>query len=324
MANSSMQAYLAAKYMSGPKADAILSRTSSPGAPKKKKRKAATASSASTKSAGAFSSRIKDDDILGWDNGGREAEEDDVADAVIAEDRGFKKRQRRDPESGWATVREGEGDRESPPPAADEQPQVVVQEEETPFRGGLLTSAQLKESLPRVKPAQTAADAERQEREAAQETVYRDASGRRIDTAAERAEAARLKRERLELEARKMEWGKGLVQREEQERRKQEEETMRARTFARSRDDAELNEELKAQERWDDPAAAFLTKKRTKGPKKPEYTGPPPPPNRFGVKPGYRWDGVDRGTGFEKKLFQRQNEKRRRGLESYQWSVDDM
>ena len=33
-------------------------------------------------------------------------------------------------------------------------------------------------------------------------------------------------------------------------------------------------------------------KSRVKGPKKPEYNGPPPPPNRFGIRPGYRWDGV--------------------------------
>ena len=38
-------------------------------------------------------------------------------------------------------------------------------------------------------------------------------------------------------------------------------------------------------------------------------------------------DGVlisDRSNGFEKKLFQHQNERKRRGAESYSWSVDDM
>ncbi|PCH39456.1 hypothetical protein WOLCODRAFT_141283 [Wolfiporia cocos MD-104 SS10] len=250
-----------------------------------------------------------------------------MAEAVIASDRGFKKRQRTDESSGWATVRESE--RASPSPAADEQPQVVDMKEEesgssAPFKGGLLTSAQLKKTLPKEKAMKKSKEEEELERAAAQETVYRDASGRRIDTAAERAEAARKKREREEQEARKMEWGKGLVQREEEEKRKQEEVAMREHAFARTKDDVEMNEELKAQERWDDPAAAFLTKKRTKGPRRPEYTGPPPPPNRFGIKPGYRWDGVDRGNGFEKKYFQRQNDKRRRGLESYEWSVDDM
>jgi len=314
-----MKAYLAAKYMSGPKADAILSRTTTT---KRKKRKAATASSTS-KFGGASSSFIKDDDILGWDNTLREGEDNDMEEAVVAEDRAFKKRQRTDQESGWATVREGENGRESPPPAADEQPQVV-QEEESTFKGGLLTAAQLRKTLPREKSVRSAEMEQKAREAAAQETVYRDASGRKIDPAAERAEAARKKREREEQEARKMEWGKGLVQREETEKRRKEEEAMRSRAFARTKDDKELNEELKAQDRWDDPAAAFLTKKRTKGPKKPEYTGPPPPPNRFGIKPGYRWDGVDRGNGFEKKLFQRQNEKRRRGAESYSWSVDDM
>ncbi|GBE83768.1 Pre-mRNA-splicing factor CWC26 [Sparassis crispa] len=307
---TNMQAYLAAKYMSGPKADAILARTD---APKKKKRRLGSTS----KSSSAGPSIIKDDDILGWDNGRQDADEDDVAEAVVASDRRFKKRQRTDTDSGWATVREGEKGGESPP-AADEQPQIV-QEEET-FKGGLLTTAQLRKSLPKRAPA----TATEEERAAAQETVYRDASGQRVDMAAERAEAARKKREREEREARKMEWGKGVVQREEAEKRKNEEATMRDHTFARSRDDVELNEDLKAQDRWNDPAAAFLTKNRSKGPRKPEYTGPPPPPNRFGIRPGYRWDGVDRGNGFEQKLFQRQNEKRRHGQESYQWSVDDM
>jgi hypothetical protein len=33
---------------------------------------------------------------------------------------------------------------------------------------------------------------------------------------------------------------------------------------------------------------------------------------------------LDRGNGFEKKLFQSQNSRKRKGAESYQWSVDDM
>ena len=53
------QAYLAAKYMSGPKADAILSKVNPP---KKKKRKAA-ATAASTSASASF---IKDDDLTGW------------------------------------------------------------------------------------------------------------------------------------------------------------------------------------------------------------------------------------------------------------------
>ena len=94
---------------------------------------------------------------------------------------------------------------------------------------------------------------------AAQETVYRDASGRKIDMKLERAEAARKKREREEREAQKMEWGKGLVQRDEAERRKKEEERIRQRGFARYADDEDLNRSQKEKERWNDPAAAFMT-----------------------------------------------------------------
>ncbi|KAI0744652.1 Pre-mRNA-splicing factor of RES complex-domain-containing protein [Earliella scabrosa] len=312
----SLKAYLAEKYMSGPKADAILSKVNPP---KKKKRKLGTASTSASSS-----SFIKDDDLTGWADPPQDGD-DDMAEAVVAADRGFKKRQRTDADSGWQTVREGEGGSKTPPPAADEAPQVVVTEDE-PFKGGLLTSAQLKKKLPKAgkqEPKRSAVE-EEAERAAAQETVYRDSSGRKVDMKAAKAEAARLKREREEKEAQKMEWGKGLVQRDEADKRRKEEQAMRNQAFARTADDKELNEQLKAEERWNDPAAAFLTKKKAKGPRRPEYTGPPPPPNRFGIKPGYRWDGVDRSNGFEKKYFQKQNERRRRGAESYEWSVDDM
>lgn len=306
-----MQAYLAEKYMSGPKADAILSRTTEK---KKKKRKADTTTTASS---------ILVDDDPGWvgESSKRNDEEEDFAEAAVAKDRSFKKR-RVEEGSGWATIRTGEKEK-SPPIPADEQPTVFVEEEsEKPFTGGLLTTAQLRKALPQSQQKQE--ELTKEEEEAAQETVYRDASGRKIDTKAARAEAARKKREREEKEAKKMEWGKGLVQRQENDERKRQLEKNKSLPFARHADDKDLNEELKAKDRWNDPAAAFLTKSRSKGPRKPEYAGPPPPPNRFGIKPGYRWDGVDRGNGFEQKYFQRHNERKRNTAASYEWSVDDM
>ncbi|KAJ3514595.1 hypothetical protein NLJ89_g2294 [Agrocybe chaxingu] len=311
---SSMKAYLAEKYMSGPKADAILSKT---GSLKKKKRRGKDAPEPQT-----TGTLIRDDDG-GWGDITKE-EDDDLKDAVVEKDRGFKKRKVANPaaDSNWITVQEGMrgGQKvEDDPLPADEQPMVV----DAPFVGGLMNPKDLKRVLPQNNLASTSS-LTAEEIAQAQETVYRDASGKKIDTKAAKAEAARMKRLREEKEAQKMEWGKGLVQREEAEKRKQDLEKLKNQPFARRVDDKEMNEELKAKELWNDPAAAFLTKKRTKGPRRPEYTGPPPPPNRFGIKPGYRWDGVDRGNGFEKKLFQTQNARKRKGAESYQWSVDDM
>ncbi|THH16470.1 hypothetical protein EW146_g4175 [Bondarzewia mesenterica] len=285
-----MKAYLADKYMSGPKADAILSRV----APKKKKkRKAGADPSSSTSWTGAI---IQDDDA-GWGNAFAIKEDEDrrVTGAGGAGE-----------DSGWTTVRE-----RTPPAPEDEQPIVVDAKgvEPEPFKGGLLTSKQLRERMAAANKASGALDERaREEIEAAQETVYRNVLGRKIDTNVEKMEAARREREKEERDAKKAEWGKGLVQREEEEERKKELERQRTRGVARYADDEDLNKE----------------KIRSKGLRKLEYTGPPPPPNRFGIKSGYRWDGVDRGNAFEKKLFQCQNERKRRGQESYEWSVDDM
>ena len=82
----------------------------------------------------------------------------------------------------------------------------------------------------------------------------------------------------------------------------------------------------------DDPMAAYMMKKREKEgvkgkngkPAKPFYKGPKPKPNRFGIPPGYRWDGVDRGTGWEDKVYAYEANKGVNKQAEYEWSTSDM
>ena len=58
-------------------------------------------------------------------------------------------------------------------------------------------------------------------------------------------------------------------------------------------EDEDLNQAQRNAERWGDPMAAAAAAKRNAGTvERPKYRGPPPPPNRFNIPPGYRWDGV--------------------------------
>ena len=43
------------------------------------------------------------------------------------------------------------------------------------------------------------------------------------------------------------------------------------------------------------------------------------PSNRYGIKPGRHWDGVDRSTGFEQELFKAQNDRRTRDQSAWKY-----
>ncbi|KAG9146356.1 hypothetical protein Leryth_018409 [Lithospermum erythrorhizon] len=145
----------------------------------------------------------------------------------------------------------------------------------------------------------------------------------------------------------KLEWGKGLAQKRESEQEMRELELEKEKPFARTRDDPDLDKELKERVRWGDPMAHLVKRKPLESvlpdlgnndkmkesgfiiPQEvPSHSwiirGIGAPPNRYGIKPGRHWDGVDRSTGFEKESFKRTNEKQATEKEAYLWSVADM
>ncbi|XP_060792087.1 BUD13 homolog [Neoarius graeffei] len=162
------------------------------------------------------------------------------------------------------------------------------------------------------------------------ETVFRDKTGKKRDLESERAEQSRKAGEKAEKDEKYAQWGKGLVQTQMQQQNVADALREAQKPLARHIDDEDLDKMLREQEREGDPMAALLRKKKeknakTKGVKdRPRYQGPPPPPNRFKIMPGYRWDGVDRSNGFEQKRFTRISDKKAVQEEAYKWSVEDM
>ena len=118
----------------------------------------------------------------------------------------------------------------------------------------------------------------------------------------------------------------GDVQRQDRDARREQLQEAKTMPLARTVEDESMNEDLKAQQRWADPAAEFLSTpaagtgvSRTG---KPLYRGSFQP-NRYGIRPGHRWDGVDRANGFEKEWFASRNRKGRMENLEYQWQMDE-
>jgi len=187
------------------------------------------------------------------------------------------------------------------------------------------------------------------------ETVYRDKSGQKLSKEEFlEARAAERKAGKAQYDDEsQLAWGGGLkqkVEREEAERRLREE---AAKPFARGHDES-LDAEQKERMRWGDPMA-HLVKKKTSGNdllldaplssltaqqdalkrsgfiiplEVPKHSwmrrGVGPPSNRYNIKPGRHWDGVDRSNGFERDYFKRTTELRRREQEAHMWAQGDM
>ncbi len=283
---------------------------------------------------------IADDDALGWDRSGGINTEDDGPLVTNSKSAEFRKAKN----SNWQTIGtpaptsadQAAADAILASAAAESQALTQIDDEapaiddsavrmESGALAGLQTAEQVAAQIKRKDAEEKRRFLEEGEQMSGkgQETIYRDASGRIINVAMKRAEARRKAEAEAAKAAVELEAQKGDVQRADKAKRKEQLQDAKFMTVARYADDAELNDELKERERWNDPAAGFLEKKK-KGMSvsgRPLYKGAAEP-NRYGIRPGYRWDGVDRSTGFEKEYFKSRN--RRENLKNldYAWQTD--
>lgn len=326
MPDPNLQSYIASHYLSGPKADAILAR-SSDGKIKRKKKKP------KTEATDASSGLVIKDDADSWKVVPDEEDDDGLTPQIVGQaDAGPSKAFRK---IGSSSKKHDGADEET----SYNQVTEAAVGEPTEFKAGLRSKEKMKAArlareerkrreaeqatVPATSTSRNADEEVDEEARLAQETIYRDSSGRIIDIRAQEAHERALERERQLKEAERKAWSQGVVQKQEKRRAEEQLASVRDKSIARRATDEEFNKHFREQERADDPALAFMTKKREKGPQKPKYKGPWPP-NRFNIAPGYRWDGVDRGNGFEKALIERKGVLENREREARAWGQADM
>jgi pre-mRNA-splicing factor CWC26 len=167
------------------------------------------------------------------------------------------------------------------------------------------------------------------------ETVYRDESGKKTDNPPSKQRNQSQKQKHPPLtEQQQQSLNTGRVQKEAVLQQREQYKEVQESSFARHADDAGLDEHSKHVIRAGDPMAAQATKKQSKttttksgntlAAQRPTYKGPPPKPNRFGTRPGFRWDGVDRGNGFEDKILAKRFNAEHQKEQAYRWSTADM
>jgi pre-mRNA-splicing factor CWC26 len=134
--------------------------------------------------------------------------------------------------------------------------------------------------------------------------VHRDGQGNIINFKAKQKEREQAKKHEQHM------WATGKAQREKLLNNFEHMKDMANAPFAQDVNSTTSNREqsLRNRVRVEDPMAQFDTKEEESsgggGSTKPKYRGPPGPSNRFGLLPGYRWDGVNRGIGFEQKVIE--------------------
>jgi pre-mRNA-splicing factor CWC26 len=138
--------------------------------------------------------------------------------------------------------------------------------------------------------------------------INRDGQGNIINFQKKKKEREQAKKQEEHL------WTTGKAQRENLLQQFEHMKKMASAPFAQDANNSSStrDHELKNRIRMEDPMAQFhdvqedVIAENINGErrKKKMYRGPPGPSNRFNIKPGYRWDGVNRGIGFEAKIIE--------------------
>lgn len=170
------------------------------------------------------------------------------------------------------------------------------------------------------------------------ETVHRDKDGKKSnDNNSNDMDGNGKSKEENKADAQRR-LNQGKVQQMKQVAMATEMEILQNSTFARRKDDERLEDVLKNEIRKDDPMAKYAMNTQQKKQNKnnpqqpgqqqvkarPMYKGPQPKANRFGIRPGYRWDGVDRGNCFEDKIIAKKFSANHNKEKAYRWSSQDM
>jgi pre-mRNA-splicing factor CWC26 len=134
-----------------------------------------------------------------------------------------------------------------------------------------------------------------------------EAEQRRIDPRYKRQRRNELDKE-FERDQ-KYEWKEGLGDAERRRTRAQEADRIASDALGTRGRGYDYESDLRRRERWDDPLSSSTTRLKAE----PTESNRPvcrfqAPSNRFGILPGYRWDGVIRGNDYERRWFERSNE----------------
>lgn len=102
------------------------------------------------------------------------------------------------------------------------------------------------------------------------------------------------------------------------------------RSFTIAADDELREAKLRDVQRWGDPMAGLTQSSGSSSSKSSRAAGGGQTqrpirifPNRFGIAAGPAWDGIDRSSGWETKVFQQQNLHKEMASQKAAWSVAD-